>query len=193
VRGSKRHRCVFLHEAAEPGEDGPWWTGMGREAGALLSPLRSSSPWCNASRWSLLFFFFFFLGLLSLLSLHRLSFELSKWQGWKPAFVTKFPTFFQPPTSPPHAPQWNPLRGALRVGHHASSRSQERCHHRSAGKVRFGPRGRSGGQEVSNPGCLLMAPVQRRAMVLVHDTLPALPSPPPWQGCRSFQPPRLPA
>ncbi|XP_075299711.1 uncharacterized protein LOC142364291 isoform X1 [Opisthocomus hoazin] len=132
-------------------------------------------------------------GLLSLLSLHRLSFELSKWQGWKPAFVTKFPTFFQPPTSPPHAPQWNPLRGALRVGHHASSRSQERCHHRSAGKVRFGPRGRSGGQEVSNPRCLLMAPVQRRAMVLVHDTLPGLPSPPPCQGCRSFQPPRLPA
>lgn len=36
MRGSKRHHCVFPREAAEPGEDGPWWTGMGREAGALV-------------------------------------------------------------------------------------------------------------------------------------------------------------
>lgn len=55
------------------------WDGEGgRSTGLLIalpSLLKSPSLWCDASRCSVLFFFLF-LGLLSLLSLHPLAFEL---------------------------------------------------------------------------------------------------------------------
>lgn len=144
---------------------------------------------------------------------HPQPFELAELRVWKAAFVTKVPTLRRPQTLTQRALKVAATERSPKGGMPRTQRCQERCHCHPAGRVGRGPKRWSrgcqgpfqemgaegwslqivpGGLEVSGPGCLLVSPLQGRVwLCLAKQPCPLCP---PWQrGCRSFQPPRLPA